>query len=521
MRNFYRLIGRGCVLFAISATLSTCATQPGESIPEVNPQRAPSPLGLALNAAALPLEAAGQLGASVPPASAAPVSAATVSLPQISAPLDPAAAPSDLSCRPKLALVPEPHKAVSLVLGKPTPHDPSQPFSPLPSQIPLQASKKALVTDINGFPLPGPDGEPMYADIPRISVSYALRPPPDGAPSGTPPVDTEYVGPVSTITIDPYHPEVGPDGKPVLGPDGKQKRGPYLIFGPDGRPTLGPVGLVKLTDQNQLPFLDDQHTHIAVVGPAGTAAVARNTNTHNIEASVTHYADPTLSSFDSMKVIGSDGASVEKLVSEVMLPKPILGPNGLPLSPMYGAVPPIVDAQCEYLAPLTRLILENAGVSSTYQYTNEAGLTNLAGGSPASTAQIQSSNAYSFGIGYVSKPILKQILALWEPPDGRKDVCRQGTVSADFLLNALTLSASGGWGRTLMSKDGMVSDALTTRPFYSVSLTYGFDLERLYEHVLYGDARPVDPGYYYQPSSGPLGPGFWPQPFKYNNDRPN
>jgi hypothetical protein len=319
---------------------------------------------------------------------------------------------------------------------------------------------------------------------------------------------------VSTITIEPGHLVVDPDGRSIQVPD-------RLVLGPDGRPLLGPVGLVEnssgLGNRGRLPYLDAQHRHIAVVGPVGTAAV----DPLDPRAKVTHSQSPPLAAFDSTKIVGSQGEVLEKLVSEVITPKPLLGVDGLPLSPMYGAIPPVSDAQCEYLAPLTRLILENAGLSSTYQYTNEAGLTNLAGGSPASTAQIQSSSAYSFGIGYVNKPILKQIRALWEPADGRNDVGRQGTMVQDFVYNALTLSASGGYGRTLMSKNGMVSDAFTTRPFYSISMTYGLDLERLYVHARYPEARPVDPGYYYLPSPGPSQPDFWPQPFKYNNDRPN
>jgi hypothetical protein len=98
-----------------------------------------------------------------------------------------------------------------------------------------------------------------------------------------------------------------------------------------------------------------------------------------------------------------------------------------------------------------------------------------------------------------------------------KDVARQGTPTEDFILNAITMNAYGGYGRTLASHDGMISDAFTSKPFYSVSLSYGIDLERLYEHVRFPDSRPVDPGYYYQT----IQPPFWPKPVGYNNDRPN
>ena len=467
MKQPYKSICRGCLLVAISATLYSCAP-PSEQTKALSQESAPS------SASSVRLQRSETSSAAIGSggSSSTPPSAANIPLPALSAPFDPTASPNDLSCRPKLTLVPDPRKAVSLVLN-------SQGLKKKPPERELVPAKKAaLVTDINGFPKMKPGNKYRFANLPQVLLSD-----PEG--------NKKLVGPVTTITIDHGHPLLGPDGKPVL----------------------GPVGLVEPTD---LPsdLLDAQYQLIPVVGPVGTAALDDH------DTAILDLKSSDLSAFDTIKVVGSQGEPLNKLVSEVMLPKPVLGAGGLPLSPMYGAIPPMLDSQCKSLSPLTRLIFENAGASSTYQYTNEAGLTNLVGGSPASTAQVQATNAYSVGVGYVNKPILKQILALTEPADGRVDVGRQGTLEEDFIYNALTLSASGGYGRTLQAKNGKISDAFTTRPFYSVSLNYGFDLERAYVHLFHSDARPADPGYYYEPNAGPQQTDYWPQPYRYNNDRP-
>jgi hypothetical protein len=119
----------------------------------------------------------------------------------------------------------------------------------------------------------------------------------------------------------------------------------------------------------------------------------------------------------------------------------------------------------------------------------------------------------------VNKPVLKQIfMALRGDEDGREDVARQGTWQEDFLWNAVTMSASASYGRSVTTKNGQISDALTTKPSYSVSATYQLDLERLYVHTFHADSRPVDAGYYYEYNPQNR---FWPEPSSYNNDRPN
>lgn len=199
----------------------------------------------------------------------------------------------------------------------------------------------------------------------------------------------------------------------------------------------------------------------------------------------------------------------------------LVNPNGDPLPPEKAEVPAISDQYCRPLLPATRLILENAAISSTFQHSNQAGLTNVAATNPSNTALIQSNDSYSVGVGYVNKPILKQARAVVEnDKDGRRDVSRQGTFWEDFFWNAILANASLSYGRTITVKNGQLTDSLVTRPSFSAGVTYQLDLERAYVHLFHTDFfrldnRPVDAGYYYAPN--PDDKNFWPEPPKYND----
>jgi hypothetical protein len=172
-------------------------------------------------------------------------------------------------------------------------------------------------------------------------------------------------------------------------------------------------------------------------------------------------------------------------------------------------VPPINNRYCHPLSPLTRLVLENAGFSATGGYSNSAGNGNgLFQGTSSNTLITTATDNYAVGVGYTSKPILKQLRALAYPATGREPIANQGTPAEDLFWNAVTLNAAISYGRQLQVKGGTVTDSFNTRPFYSVSATYALDLERLYVYLAHPDTRPVDQGYYF----GPTKTGFFLDP---------
>jgi len=154
---------------------------------------------------------------------------------------------------------------------------------------------------------------------------------------------------------------------------------------------------------------------------------------------------------------------------------------------------------CKPLYPLTRLLLENASISANDTYTNQAGIGNTLIAHPNTTAEIQSSNVWQFGIGYTSKPILKQVRGLFLSNDEREATAQQGTFWDDVFWEAIAMNASLSYGQALAKTNGMLTDALTTRPFYSVSASYSLNLERMWIYLSNGfnsNVHPMDPGYY-------------------------
>jgi hypothetical protein len=140
---------------------------------------------------------------------------------------------------------------------------------------------------------------------------------------------------------------------------------------------------------------------------------------------------------------------------------------------------PAINGACRPLSPWTRFFLENASFSANDTYTNQVGLGNTLNANPATTAQIQSSNIWQLGVGYSSKPILKQVRALFYPTDEREATSQQGTFWEDAFWEAIAVNASLSYGQALAKTNGMITDALTTRPFYSVSASYSLSLERM------------------------------------------
>jgi len=167
---------------------------------------------------------------------------------------------------------------------------------------------------------------------------------------------------------------------------------------------------------------------------------------------------------------------------------------------MYRAKVGVLSPYCQALSPVTRLILENAGVSATTGYGNSASFGNALLKNPGAELTTTATNTYLLGVGYTNKPILKQLRALVLPADSRYSVSKQGTFWEDFLFNAVTMNASYGWGRTLEVKGGMPIDTYNSRPAYNVSVTYALDLERMYIYAMHGGSRPADQGYYYGPT---------------------
>jgi hypothetical protein len=177
-----------------------------------------------------------------------------------------------------------------------------------------------------------------------------------------------------------------------------------------------------------------------------------------------------------------------------------------------------INSACMPLSPWTRLLLENANFSANDTYTNQVGLGNTLIANPATTAQIQSSNIWGVGVGYTTKPILKQMRALFYPTDEREATSQQGTFWEDAFWEAIAVNASLSYGQALAKTNGVLTDALTTKPFYSVSASYSLNLERMWVYATHGGSpmtRPVDPGYYMEsnftdPGETPVVP--WNQP---------
>lgn len=163
---------------------------------------------------------------------------------------------------------------------------------------------------------------------------------------------------------------------------------------------------------------------------------------------------------------------------------------------------------CKILHPGIRLVLENMIAGVTGGYTNIAGSPNL-GANLAITET--ATHFYQVGIGYVQKPVLRQIRALFDDPDKPRAITSQNSLLDDFLFNAVQLSAGIGYGRALTIKNDDRINTENDRPQYSATLSYSLDLQRTYIHLFHGglrghsEIRPVDAGYYYAPPSG----GFW------------
>ncbi len=150
---------------------------------------------------------------------------------------------------------------------------------------------------------------------------------------------------------------------------------------------------------------------------------------------------------------------------------------------------------CKPLSPVTRLLLEDASASSNYAYSNQVGLQNGLATNPSSTLQVQATNMWQLGLGYTNKPILKELRALAYPWDEREATAHQGTFLEDFFWDAIGINASISYGRALAKTNGVLTDAFTTRPFYSVGATYSLDLERMWVYAAHPGSRPGDPGY--------------------------
>lgn len=293
------------------------------------------------------------------------------------------------------------------------------------------------------------------------------------------------LGPVSTVSTDDWR----------------------LLSGHNGELVLGPVGFVvlrqlkdeKTNTETLTPLLDNRTIVVGLLGTLSPNAVNK--------------------SLTDGYMIVSNGKEAVYQTTGALSGKPILGRDGEPLPPVFAAIPPMSDPYCKPLPPLVRLLAENASVSTTFQNSNQVGLTNLNAISPASTALAQQTNTYSAGVGYVSKPFVKQFISAWQNDlDGREDVQRQGSMLEDFVVNAFTMSASVSYGRTFTAKNGVVTDAVTTRPSYSISVSYQMDLERFLVHAFHYNSWPVDAGYYYEPYDGS---DFWPRAPRYQSDRPN
>lgn len=226
-----------------------------------------------------------------------------------------------------------------------------------------------------------------------------------------------------------------------------------------------------------------------------------------------------------------EGLAYNKKLHACAIPKPaiaalpVFDANGRPYS-LLASVSSISDHYCHALSPLTRLILENAGVAANDTYSNQAGYTN------ASTSNIKTTiaNTYQVGIGYSNKPILKQLRALFYPADGRDAASKQGTFREDVLYNAFTMNAYVSYGRALQIQNGTAVNAYNTRPYYGVSATYALDLERMWIYLTKGgilndQVRAADQGYYFDARQAtepffvdPMQPGRLRYPWDHGND---
>src|ERR1700735_1002049 len=186
-------------------------------------------------------------------------------------------------------------------------------------------------------------------------------------------------------------------------------------------------------------------------------------------------------------------------------PPPIGGPQ--PFNPYYkesdsaGEVLP-KRGDCQPLAPLTRLFLENSAFVASGGYSNSVGFANAL--LPSNPLITTATDSYFLGVGYSKKPILKQLRGLFFPADSREAIYDQGTWKEDFFWNAITMDASYSWGRQLQVKNQVPSDSFNSRPFYSVTGTYTLDLEKVWIYATHGfssDTRPADQGWYFGPKS--------------------
>ncbi len=269
--------------------------------------------------------------------------------------------------------------------------------------------------------------------------------------------------------------------------------------GADSKLIIGPVGMIRVRD---IPLLRSKGIY-PVFGPVGTVTffgadplVVRQSGQFQklqVPQPPNPKALPSNQKFETGPAIAS---AVEGQV--------VLGPAGEPLY-LNASVPGYQDGNCRALSPWTRLILENAGVSANSNYSNQAGVISSPGSSPTSIIQTTATSTYGLGIGYTNKPILKQMRALLYPSNARDATYRQGTFLEDFIYNAITVNASYSYGRTLALKSSTIhptpfpTNTFNTRPYYSVGATWAMDLERLWVYATKPGARPVDPGFYYQP----------------------
>ncbi len=442
----------GLVVTVVVIHLAGCATQPSSSsrdnapfetaLKKVTPnaQQTPSPLTI------LPYLSTetGEVALASPEATPGPPSGAIPSY----APTDPTST-MDLACRPKLTTT-----ALKSVYVD-------------PDNLAISYTYKAVVLtpggtifdpkkthDYDFVPL-------LLAKIPLVNLTNVQN---ISGPFGH---TEDAVGPVATIR-----------------------------YAADGQLMVGPVGMVPT---RIVPKLREKGIYLAV-GPVGTVMVQKD---------------------NTAWVVGQDG-NLQRLLlrGETDFPKKnphvatqpiasaIVGQSVLGLlgQPVYlnAPVTGYMDANCRALSPWTRLLLENAGVSANYNYSNQSGLISSPGSNPTSIIQTTATSSYGVGVGYTNKPILKQFRSLFFPSNSRYATFQQGTPMEDLVWNAITINASYSYGRTLAIKNSVPTNTFNTRPYYSVGATWAVDLERLWvygKRVEENDRydRPLDSGFYYRP----------------------
>jgi hypothetical protein len=406
------------------------------------------------------------------------------------APVDPTSS-MDLACRPKLA--PAALKSIDL-------------FPPLSSgqKKVVAGPSKAFVLTQTGAIKRDAGGNPVLVPV-GVQVLVPSLSKPNIQDITGPLGDTEYAfGPIATIRF-------SGDGEPL------------------GEPTaVGPVGMIRDKD---LRSMELNHIYPAF-GPVGTVTwgslveggaavpliVLQNGKVQRLAAPWENLPSNIPSQSISSAVVGQS----------------VLGPSGEPLF-LNASVTAYLDENCQALSPWTRLLLENAGVSSNYTYSNQAGVNSSPGSNPTSIIQTNETSTYGVGVGYTNKPILKQVRALLYPANARDATYRQGTFLEDFIYNGVTVNASYSYGRTLALKGSSGNSAVptttfNTRPYFSVGATWSMDLERLWVYATKPGARPVDAGFYYQPTYPPndssayfVSPNqqpAWPRAPWDNDDRP-